>query len=83
MGEKTIRKKWLNAEEAADYLSLPSWRAVHQAARRSGIPRYRFGSRIRYSIDDLDALMVPDTMNSCTAEIDLDVDGIIRDMAVG
>lgn len=83
MPEESIPKRWLTVAEAATYLGLPSVKALHQAARRDNIPRYKWGTRIRFDIADLDALMVPDERQAEAAErIDLDVDAIIADMGI-
>ena len=48
---------WLNAEQTAEYLSLPSKGAVYQAVRRGDIPAYRFGKRLRFKRKDLDGML--------------------------
>lgn len=52
------RGPWLNAEQTAVYLALPSAKAVYQAVRRGEIPVYRFGKRLRFKSDDLDDLLI-------------------------
>jgi len=49
--------EWLTAEELAEYLSLPSRKAVYQAVRRGDLPAYRLGKRVRFRRDEIDALM--------------------------
>ena len=48
---------WFNADQAAEYLALPTAKAVYQAARRGEIPAYRFGKRLRFKRDELDDLL--------------------------
>ncbi len=54
-------KEWFSAQEAADYLSLPTKQALYVALRREKIPVYRLGKRLRFLRSDLDALFIPDT----------------------
>lgn len=52
--------EWLTASEAAEYLRLPSVKALYQRAARGQIKKYVLGSRlIRFRRRDLDALMRP------------------------
>jgi excisionase family DNA binding protein len=58
--EPMHRQEWFTAEEAAEYLRLPSGKAVYQRAARGQILPHRFGARlIRFRRRDLDALMRP------------------------
>jgi excisionase family DNA binding protein len=50
---------WLNAAEAAVYLSLPSVRALYQAVRRGQVKCHRLGPRrMRFSRRELDAALL-------------------------
>jgi len=49
---------WMNADELAEYLSLPSRKAVYQAVRRGEIPAYRLGEkRLRFRRDEIDEML--------------------------
>ena len=54
---ETTSNHWLNATEAASYLSLPSRRALYQAVRRGTIPAYRWGKRLRFKRLELDDVL--------------------------
>lgn len=45
---------WMNAEAAAQYLRLPSRKALYQAVRRGELPVHRFGRRLRFRQEELD-----------------------------
>jgi excisionase family DNA binding protein len=50
--------EWLTATEAAEYLRLPSVKALYQRAARGQVKKHHFGARmIRFHRRDLDALM--------------------------
>lgn len=49
---------WLDADQAAEYLALPSRKAVYEAARRGEIPVYRLGRRLRFRREELDAVLL-------------------------
>jgi len=52
------KKEWMNADELAEYLSLPSRKAVYQAVRRGEIPAHRFGEkRLRFRRDEIDEVL--------------------------
>lgn len=52
--------EWLTASEAAEYLRLPSVKALYQRAARGQIKKYLLGARlVRFRRRDLDALMRP------------------------
>jgi excisionase family DNA binding protein len=52
--------EWLTASEAAEYLRLPSVKALYQRAARGQIKKYLLGARvIRFRRRDLDALLRP------------------------
>jgi excisionase family DNA binding protein len=48
---------WLSAEQAAEYLALTSTRALYPAVRRGELPAYRFGRRLRFRRNELDAVL--------------------------
>jgi excisionase family DNA binding protein len=52
------RSEWLSADAAAEYLGLPSRRALYQAVRRGQVPARRLGPRrLRFSRADLDGVL--------------------------
>jgi len=56
--KREARGPWLTAEQTADYLALPSAKAVYEAVRRGEIPAHRLGERrLRFSSEELDALL--------------------------
>jgi hypothetical protein len=56
---------FLTADEAASYLRLftkdgsPNKRALYEHLRRHQVRVYHIGSRVRYHVDDIQALIVP------------------------
>ncbi len=48
---------WLTAEQAWRYIGLPSIRALYQAIRRGAVPHYRYGRRLRFHKEELDAML--------------------------
>jgi excisionase family DNA binding protein len=53
-----VGSPWLNADQAAKYLALPSAKAIYEAVRRGEIPAHRLGERrLRFRRDELDALL--------------------------
>ncbi len=48
---------WLTADQAWRYIGLPSIRALYQAIRRGSVPHYRYGRRLRFRKDELDAML--------------------------
>jgi excisionase family DNA binding protein len=50
-------QEWLNADEACDYLRIPSRKALYQAIRRGQVPAHRLGRRMRFSRSELDRLL--------------------------
>ncbi len=51
----TTTSPWMTALQAAQYLGLPSIRALYQAVRRGQVPARRLGRRLRFFRRDLDA----------------------------
>jgi len=49
---------WLDPTQAAEYLALPSRKAVYEAVRRGELPAYRFGRRLRFRREELDAVLL-------------------------
>ena len=45
---------WLNADQATEYLGLPSRKALYQRVRRGQIPAHRLGRNLRFSQAELD-----------------------------
>lgn len=48
---------WLTAAEAADYLRLPTVRALYKRVERGQVPAHRLGRQFRFHRRDLDALL--------------------------
>lgn len=48
---------YLTADDAVAYLGLPSKKALYQHLRRHPIRVYRLGSKVRYHVDDVQALI--------------------------
>jgi excisionase family DNA binding protein len=48
---------WLTAEEAAEYLRLPSVRALYKRVERGQVPAHRWGRLFRFRRPELDALL--------------------------
>ncbi len=57
---------WLNAEQAAEYLAMPTVKAIYEAVRRGQIPVYRLGNRLRFRREELDKLL------KCTQHLTID-----------
>lgn len=49
---------WLTAAEAADYLRMPTRKALYQAVRRGRVPVYRLGRSVRFNRVNLDRLLM-------------------------
>ena len=54
-GAPPFDREWLTPREAADYLGLPSERALYQAVRRGQVRAHRLGRRLRFRRPELDA----------------------------
>jgi len=48
---------WLNPQDAASYLGMPSVRALYQSVRRGQVPAYRLGRRLRFRRSELDEVL--------------------------
>lgn len=67
---QTALGPWLNAEQAARYLALPSVKAIYEAVRRGQIPVHRLGNRLRFNRLELDQVLLKN--NSLTLnDVDL------------
>ncbi|MFF2701536.1 helix-turn-helix domain-containing protein [Streptomyces cyaneofuscatus] len=53
LGGCTVFRRYLDVSEAARYLDM-SERWMYRESRKHGIPRYYFGGRLRFKLDDLD-----------------------------
>ncbi len=53
-----IHGPWLNAKQAAEYLAMPSAKAIYEAVRRGQIPVHRLGNRLRFCRKELDQLLM-------------------------
>lgn len=49
--------KWMTAEEAAEYLGLPTANALYQRVARGDVPVHRLGRRLLFSREELDELL--------------------------
>ena len=52
-----IDTPWMTPDQAAEYLALPSRKALYEAVRRGVVPCHRLGRRMRFRREDLDAAM--------------------------
>ena len=52
-----VMTEWLTAAEAAQYLRLPSTKALYQRVARGQMKTLRLGRQMRFRRRDLDALM--------------------------
>ncbi|MFE0787006.1 helix-turn-helix domain-containing protein [Streptomyces mutabilis] len=48
------RRRYVGVDEAASYLSV-SRRWMYRDSQRHGVPRYYFGGKLRFRVDDLDS----------------------------
>jgi excisionase family DNA binding protein len=62
------KSHWMNADQVAEYLALPSRKAVYEAARRGEIPCYRLGRRLRFRREELDAVLL--RQRQCASALD-------------
>lgn len=53
-GAGPVASLWLNAEEAAAHLRLPSRGALYSAVARGSLPVHRLGRRVRFLRSELD-----------------------------
>lgn len=49
--------EWMTAAEAAEYIRVPTVKALYQRVARGQISHYRWGRHLRFRRRDLDALM--------------------------
>ena len=62
LGAAPIAGPWLTTDQAAQYLGLPSRKALYQAVRRGQVPVHRLGPRrMRFHRDELDRLLAGGT----------------------
>jgi excisionase family DNA binding protein len=54
----SVASPWLTADEAAEYLRLPSRRALYQAVRRGAFPSHRRAGFLRFHKDELDEALL-------------------------
>ncbi len=66
-GLKADGPAWLTPEQAADYLALPSRRALYQAVRRGLVPGHRLGRLLRFYRPELDRILLARTTTSAPA----------------
>ncbi len=55
---KQHKGPWLTASQVAEYLALSSHRAVRELERRGVLPGHRLGGSVRFSLPELDALLI-------------------------
>ncbi|MFJ4695562.1 helix-turn-helix domain-containing protein [Streptomyces sp. NPDC088766] len=48
-----VRRRYIGVDEAAAYLNV-SRRWMYRESQRHGLPRYYFGGKLRFRVDDLD-----------------------------
>ena len=71
-------RKWLNAEQAAAYLALPSRKALYEIVRQGRVPFYRFGHSLRFLPAELDEVVEAGRMRRAVYERhkkEIEVDG--------
>jgi len=51
------RSRWLTADEATAYLGFPTRKALYAAVERGQVPAHKLGRRLRFSRNELDALL--------------------------
>lgn len=56
-GDAPRPSSWLNAREAAEYLRLPTVRALYKRIERGQLPAHRFGRQLRFARREIDALL--------------------------
>jgi excisionase family DNA binding protein len=49
--------RWLTATEATGYLGFPTRKALYAAVERGQIPAHKLGRRLRFRLEELDALL--------------------------
>lgn len=54
-----LASQWFTAEEAAEYLRIPTTKALYQRVARGQMKALRLGRQFRFRRGDLDALMRP------------------------
>jgi excisionase family DNA binding protein len=57
MSKKNMTTEWMTAEQATEYLALPSRNVLYQMARCGQVPFYRLGEkRLRFKRSELDEI---------------------------
>jgi excisionase family DNA binding protein len=59
---------WLDAPAAVKYARLPTVKSLYQFVRRGVVPAHRLGRRLRFSRDELDAVLRSGRLCSRTTE---------------
>lgn len=49
--------RWLTATEASGYLGFPTRKALYAAVERGQVPAHKLGRRLRFRLEELDALL--------------------------
>jgi excisionase family DNA binding protein len=49
--------RWLTAAEATGYLGFPTRKALYAAVERGQVPAHKLGRRLRFRLEELDALL--------------------------
>lgn len=65
---KGDQKKYLNAEEAWQYLNLPSIKSLYQLTSRKSITSIKRGKRLAFLKEDLDLFMMKGRRDSADTE---------------
>lgn len=67
----SVSTLWLTADQAAEYLGLPSRNCLYQMVRAGEIPAYRLGERrLRFKKEELDMVL---EKKRCMTFDDLDI----------
>jgi excisionase family DNA binding protein len=54
---EAVELRWLTATEATAYLGFPTRKALYAAVERGQIPAHKLGRRLRFRLEELDALL--------------------------
>ena len=57
-------RPWMTATEAAEYLRVPSVRALYKRVERGQVPAHRWGRQLRFRRRELDALLGSPTVSA-------------------
>jgi excisionase family DNA binding protein len=64
-----VQTPWLTAAEAADYLRLPTTRALYKRVERGQVPAHRWGRQLRFARREIDALLSSRSVSAVAGEM--------------